>query len=269
MGAAGAIIGDIDVAQLLLVAFVIFFFGLVLHLRTEDKREGFPLVETLAGEGEVEGFPPIPKPKVFLLMQGGATTAPHGEFEPAPAARRAFPFIGSPIDPIGDPLTDCIGPAAYAMRSTEPLWFSPGVMQMAPLRTLEGWSLADGDVDPRGMPVGDIYGATAGVVRDLWIDRGVKILRYLEVEADDGVRTLLPIHHTDIRRIQARVVLKAVRAGEVARAPRLAAPDVVTAREEDQINAFYAGARFYANETTGRPPRLAPWERRRRTETAS
>lgn len=261
----GAIIGDVDVAQLLVVAFFIFFFGLVLHLRTEDKREGYPLVDP-AGGSDGEGFPPMPAPKTFLLRQGGATTAPHLEEERPLAATRAFPFPGSSLDPTGDPLADGVGPAAWAPgRRPEPLWFAPGVTQLAPLRTVEGWALAKGDVDPRGLPVVDGRGDRAGVVRDLWLDRGVKILRYLEVEADDGGRTLLPIHHTDIRRTEGEVALRgAVRAAHLARAPRPAEPDVVTAREEDQITAFYAGAAFYGREA-GRPPsRLAPWERRAR-----
>ena len=259
----GAVYEQFDVAQLLVIAFLIFFFGLVLHLRTEDKREGYPLVDP-AGGGDGEGFPPMPAPKTFLLPQGGVVTAPGPDVERPLAATRAFPFPGSSLDPTGDPLEDGVGPAAYALRRTEPTWFEPGVAQVCPLRTAQGWGVAKGDVDPRGFPVVDIYGATAGVVCDLWVDRGVKILRYLEVEAEDGAHTLLPIFHTDIRRIQGRVSLKAVRAAEVVRAPRLGEPDVVTAREEDRINAFYAGAQFFGREGARRPPRLAPWERRDR-----
>ncbi len=259
----GAIFEQIDVAQVLVVVFFIFFFGLVLHLRTEDKREGYPLTDP-AGGGGGEGFPPMPEPKTFLLRQGGTVTAPRPDAERPLAAERAFPFPGSSLDPTGDPMEDGVGPAAYALRRAEPLWFSPGVVQVCPLRAAEGWALAKGDVDPRGLPVIDIHGARAGVVRDLWVDRGVKILRYLEVEADDGVRTLLPIFHTDIRRLEGRVSLKAVRAAQVAQAPRLAEPDAVTAREEDRINAFYAGAQFFGRDGARRPPRLAPWERRDR-----
>lgn len=256
----GHIIGDIDIAQLLVVAFVIFFFGLVLYLRTEDKREGYPLVDP-AGGSDGDGFPPMPKPKRFLLMQGGVVSAPSPDHERPVAAERAFPFPGSSLNPTGDPLEDGVGPASYALRRAEPLWFSPGVTQLTPLRIVEGWTLAKGDVDPRGLPVVDAWGARAGVVRDMWLDRGVKIVRYLEVEADDGGRTLLPIHHTELRGIQGRVSLKAVRAAQVMRAPRPADPDVVTAREEDRINAFYAGAEFYGHEQNRRPPRLAAWER--------
>jgi photosynthetic reaction center H subunit len=263
----GAILGNLDLAQLLVIAFFIFFFGLVLHLRTEDKREGYPLVDP-AGGSDGEGFPPMPAPKTFLLREGGVWVAPHPESERPLAARRAFPFPGSALEPTGDPLADGVGPAAWsAERRDAPLWYAPGLAQVAPLRSAPGWGVAKGDVDPRGLPVVDAYGARAGEVVDLWIDRGVDILRYLEVELDEGLaggRVLLPIHHTDIRRLQARVSLRAVRAARLGQAPRLAASDVVTALEEDRINAFYAGAAFFERETGRGPPRLLPWERRAR-----
>ena len=40
----GAITGYIDVAQMVLYAFWIFFAGLIYYLHREDKREGYPLV---------------------------------------------------------------------------------------------------------------------------------------------------------------------------------------------------------------------------------
>ncbi len=258
----GAITGDLDVAQLLVIVFCVFFFGLVLYLRREDKREGYPLVDP-AGGSDGEGYPSMPAPKTFRLPGGGVVTAPHAETERALAAEQAFPFPGASLTPTGDPLIDGVGPAAWsAVRRDEPLWFSAGVTQMAPARVC-GWRVAKGDVDPRGLPVIDAWGARAGVVRDLWIDRGVNILRYLEVELDDGGRALLPIHHTDIRRIQARVALRAVRAARVAEAPRPASADRITAREEDRLTAFYAGAAFFGRDDARSPPRLMPWERRR------
>ncbi len=62
--AQGAITGYIDVAQVVLYAFWIFFAGLVFYLRREDRREGYPL------ESEVHGglkgwdwlFLPSPRP---------------------------------------------------------------------------------------------------------------------------------------------------------------------------------------------------------------
>ena len=56
----GAITGYIDVAQLVLYAFWIFFAGLIFYLRREDKREGYPLESDRAGGVVVQGFPPFP-----------------------------------------------------------------------------------------------------------------------------------------------------------------------------------------------------------------
>ena len=56
----GAITGYIDVAQLVLYAFWIFFAGLIFYLRREDKREGYPLVFERPDTAPYLNFPPIP-----------------------------------------------------------------------------------------------------------------------------------------------------------------------------------------------------------------
>lgn len=38
----GALTGYVDVAQVVLYAFFLFFAGLVFYLRREDRREGYP-----------------------------------------------------------------------------------------------------------------------------------------------------------------------------------------------------------------------------------
>ena len=55
----GSITSHIDVAQVVLYAFWVFFALLIFYLRREDRREGYPLVEAPrpAGDG---GFLPIP-----------------------------------------------------------------------------------------------------------------------------------------------------------------------------------------------------------------
>jgi photosynthetic reaction center H subunit len=244
---SGGLAGEFDVAQLMVILFVIFFVGLVLHLRQEDKREGYPLKDP-AGGPDQQGFPPLPAPKTFLLMDGGSTTAPHPEIE-RPIAARRFPDVpGSPLIPTGDPLRDGVGPAAYALRKTTPLIYEVGKVQVLPLRSLPDWGLAYADQDPRGLRVIAADGVDVGVVVDLWIDRSVKILRYLEVEVKLAVgtrRSLLPIYYTDIKAKRGVVKVSAIRGLQFAEVPSVSAPDTITAREEDQVNAFYAGARFF------------------------
>ncbi len=55
--------GYFDGAQIMVYAFWIFFFSLIIYLRKEDKREGYPL-ET--DKGPREGFPRMPEKKTFL-----------------------------------------------------------------------------------------------------------------------------------------------------------------------------------------------------------
>ena len=243
----GRIVGEVDVAQLLLAAFVLFFFGLVLYLRREDKREGYPLIDP-AGGSDGEGFPSMPRPKRFVLRTSGEVFAPHPDPQPPLAARPAFPFPGAPLAPTGDPVVDGVGPAAWALRNETPTMYTPALPQVEPLRSLPGWTLVPDDPDPRGMAVVGRDGASVGVVRELWADQGVKIIRYLEVELDAGLggrRVLLPIHHTEVSRRRNRVWVRAIRAARFADAPATADPDLITAREEDRVNAFYAGGRFF------------------------
>ncbi len=85
----GAITNQIDVAQLVLYAFWIFFFGLILYLRREDKREGYPLESDRSGRVKVQGFPRIPSPKTFRLDDGTMRYAPRAEApEPEKCHRR-------------------------------------------------------------------------------------------------------------------------------------------------------------------------------------
>lgn len=54
---------DFDFAQLVLYGFWIFFFALVIYLRREDKREGYPLN---SDHGPVNGWPMPPGEKQFI-----------------------------------------------------------------------------------------------------------------------------------------------------------------------------------------------------------
>ena len=54
---------NFDFAQLVLYAFWVFFALLVIYLRREDKREGYPLH---SDHGPVNGWPAPPGPKKFI-----------------------------------------------------------------------------------------------------------------------------------------------------------------------------------------------------------
>lgn len=60
-----------DAAQIALYCFWLFFFGLIVYLRREDKREGYPLESP---QGPREGWHTVPEPKTFIHpdhTQGG------------------------------------------------------------------------------------------------------------------------------------------------------------------------------------------------------
>ena len=86
----GAITDYIDVAQIVLYAFWIFFAGLIIYLRSEDKREGYPLESDRSGRVTVQGFPRMPAPKTFLLADGSTVFAPRVE-------RDTRPIMATPI----------------------------------------------------------------------------------------------------------------------------------------------------------------------------
>ena len=63
----GAITNYIDVAQLALYAFWIFFAGLIYYLIRENHREGYPMD---SDRGIIEGWPKAPPPKTYSLADG-------------------------------------------------------------------------------------------------------------------------------------------------------------------------------------------------------
>ena len=72
---SGAITQYVDVAQLVLYLFWIFFFGLVIYLTIESKREGFPLESDGFGKRsgkKATGLLPMPT-KRFLELSFTAT----------------------------------------------------------------------------------------------------------------------------------------------------------------------------------------------------
>jgi photosynthetic reaction center H subunit len=247
----GAITSYIDVAQLALYAFWIFFAGLIYYLRREDKREGYPLESDRSGNVHVQGWPRMPRPKTFLLRDGGIRVAPRA---PAPSgAINATPiggWLGAPLEPNGNAMLDGIGPAAYADRPEEPDRTVDGAIKIVPLRVATDYTVESRDPDPRGMAVIGADGAVGGTVADAWVDRSEALLRYLEVEvpaAAGGRRVLLPVNFTRIDGRRRQVKVKSILGRQFAEVPGLHNPEQVTLREEDRIAAYYGGGTLYAS----------------------
>jgi photosynthetic reaction center H subunit len=246
----GAITSYIDVAQLMLYAFWLFFAGLIYYLRTEDKREGYPLKSDRSGSIAVQGFPPVPKPKTFLLPHGGTVTVPRAETPHDLRAKSYGGYLGAPLEPTGDPMLDGVGPAAYGNRADVPdLTFDDGIPKIVPLRVAIDFHLAEEDPDPRGMTVYGADGKPAGVVADVWVDRSEVIVRFLEVEIASAAgphHVLLPITMSLIDGTAKKVKVGAITAAQFANVPVLRDRDQVTLLEEDRITAYYGGGQMYA-----------------------
>jgi photosynthetic reaction center H subunit len=250
----GALTSYIDVAQIALYAFWIFFAGLIWYLRREDKREGYPLdsdrADASGGRVVVQGWPAIPQPKTFLMQDGSTVQTPRPDNDRRPiAARPVANFPGAALEPTGNPMLDGVGPAAYALRADVPDRLSNGDLAIVPLRVVPEIGISPRDPDPRGMTVAAADGDTAGRVVDAWIDRSEPQIRYLEVEVATSAgprRVLLPSGFARYDFKQRIVNVPAITARQFADVPSIAHPDRVTRLEEDRICAYFAGGLLYA-----------------------
>jgi photosynthetic reaction center H subunit len=251
----GAITGYIDVAQLVLYAFWIFFAGLIWYLHRENKREGYPLHSDRSNARvAVQGFPAVPSPKTYKLAFGGEVMKPGPEAPREIAARPVAGHPGAPLEPTGNPMLDGVGPAAYALRAEAPDVTSHGAPRIVPMRVAEGYTIEFRDPDPRGKPVIGGDGVTGGVVRDIWVDRSEEIVRYYEVEVGSGAtarRVLLPANFARVK--DDRVLVSSIFGAQFAAVPGLKHPEQVTLREEDRIVAYYGGGTLYASPERAEP----------------
>lgn len=244
----GSITAYIDVAQIALYAFWLFFAGLIYYLHREDKREGYPLESERSTHVTVQGFPAIPSPKTFLLRDGRVVTAPNPR--PSPQTLGGAPVhahLGSPIEPIGDPMLAAVGPGSYADRSDVPDMTLDNLPRIVPLRGDPSYAVSAHDPDPRGLPVVGADGEVAGHVVDVWVDRAEVIFRYMEVEVPAAAgtrRVLLPINFSKIGHQSVKV--RSILARQFAAVPGTRDPDTVTLLEEDRIMAYYGGGTLYA-----------------------
>ena len=251
MGTA-AITSYVNVAQLVLYAFWIFFFGLIYWLVRENHREGYPM-DTDAGQAE--GWP-LPAPKTYLLHDGSTVVKPGPDTASdtarmEPLTRGVDPLVG----PVGDPLTAGVGPGAYCLRADVPDCNEHGVPRIRPLGTLQGYGVDAKDPDPRGMPLVDAYDEPAGTIRELWIDTSDAMFRYLQAEvptADGATRqVLVPINFARITREKVKV--HALLAPHFAGVPGIANADIITRREEEMIQSYYGAGLLYAEADRAEP----------------
>ena len=225
----GAITQYIDVAQLVLYAFWAFFAGLIYYLLRENHREGYPMDSGRNPPVHIEGWPPVPSPKVFKLANGHEMLSPPPpgppEFLQAEPSHR---LLGAPLEPTGNPLLAGVGPGSWANR--------------ADIEFGVAWQ----DHDPRGLPVLGADDEVAGTVGELWVDRSEMLFRYIEVKlADSGKAVLIPINFARITKDSVKV--QAIYADQFADVPGVRTADQITMLEEEKIMAYYGAGTLYAD----------------------
>lgn len=247
----GAITQYVDVAQLVLYAFWIFFAGLCYYLVRENHREGYPM-ETENGRGVITGWP-IPEPKTFKLAHGGEAVVPN--LTPSPQTLKAEPahaWAGAPLVPTGDnPMLDGVGPGAWADRADVPDLDGEGHIKIVPLRLAVEFEVSGKDTDPRGLEVVGADGETGGTVVDLWVDKAESLFRYLEVQTPGGRRVLLPMNFARVRK--DRVAVRAILGRQFEAVPAIRDASQVTLLEEEKVMAYFGAGLLYAE-----PSRVDP-----------
>ncbi len=248
----GAITSYVDVAQLVLYLFWLFFAGVIYYLVRENHREGYPM--DVDGNAVITGWP-VPRPKTYLMPHGPDIQKP--DYLPEPVnfvAHPAHGYNGAPLVPTGDPMKAHVGPGSYAQRADVPDLDHDGVPKILPLRVLPKHQVSHRDTDPRGLPVVGADDEQGGVVVDLWCDTSEQMFRYLEVQtgpAHAPRNVLLPIPFARITR--DRVKVQAVLGRQVAGAPVLRQADQVTMLEEEMVAAYYGAGTLYATPERAEP----------------
>ncbi len=248
----GAITQGIDVAQVVLYIFWLFFAGVIYYLLKENHREGYPLDNGRENGPVQTGWPAIRDTKTYKLEDGREIHIPNPQRPDGKYSGKPFhTWLGAPLEPIGDPLLSGMGPGAWAAREDVCEKDPHGHLKIVPLRVSSDHSVAAQDHDPRGLPV---YGGDkkeAGVVKDMWVDRMELLFRYIEVELPNGKTVLLPVNFSKI--YENFIYVDAIYSTQFEKVPALKNPEQITRLEEEIICAFYGAGTLYATPERQEP----------------
>jgi photosynthetic reaction center H subunit len=246
-----------DAALLALYAFYILFVILIMYLRNEDRREGYPLVHEQNGRLLVVNPRSAPKPKVWNLQGRGPTISNIQARDVAALLSPPVRTPGTPFSPLGNPLADGVGTASYALRDDHPdLTFDHQLPKIVPLRAAPEYGVAEEDPDVRGWTLVAADGVAVGLITDLWVDKSDVLFRYLEaaVEGPSGRRQVVfPIGNGVFDKKKKIVKVNALLSHQIAAAPALKNAETITLLEEDKVAAYFAGGMLYATPGRSEP----------------
>ncbi|GAB1480469.1 photosynthetic reaction center subunit H [Paracoccaceae bacterium] len=237
--------GNFDLASLSIWLFWGFFALLVYYLQTENMREGYPLELEDGTAAPNQGPFPLPKAKTFLLPHGrGEVTVPNGAREAREVALgRTAASEGFPHVPLGNPMTDGVGPASWAPRRDVPELDGHGHNKIVPMAQAPAFAVSAGR-DPRGLPVQAGDNEVVGRISDMWVDAPEQLVRYLEIDLNSGHRCLVPMPMVKIWKDRVRI--NSLSSDMFDGVPGTRSLTEVTLLEEDKISAYYAGGTLYA-----------------------
>lgn len=247
----------LDIAELVLWAFFLFFAGLIIYLRREDRREGYPLEDDVTGRiHNPGGFLEMAKPKSFQMPFGlPRVFAPEttGRDSMDLRARRTSSSAGSPLVPTGNPLTAGVGPGSYALRANRPDLNMEGHPRIVPMGNQPDFYVARRDADPRGFTVVGADRVVAGTVKDIWVDTADRLIRYIEVATPTG-SVLAPMFMATVERKRRTIEVDALLGDQIAGAPATPANGEITLLEEELVIGYFGAGYLYAT-----PDRQEPW----------
>ncbi|MEM9233976.1 MAG: photosynthetic reaction center subunit H [Pseudomonadota bacterium] len=248
----GQFVSGIDLVDICIWAFTLFFIGLVIYLQRESNREGYPIERDVDGKSEGQGVFWFPTKKTFRLPhnQDDVTLPPGRADTRSLALKRMAVWPGAPHEPTGDPMKDGVGPASWAERQDVADITDDGRPRIVPFRAGGGYEVASQDPDPRGMTVYGADGKVGGIVKDLWIDQAEAIIRYIEIDVgtvDAPKSVLLPMPFALVSKKKNRIDVNAIMGHHFADVPQTQNPDTVTRLEEDKISGYYGGGKLYAH----------------------
>jgi len=248
-----SIVGNIDFASVAIWSFWVFFALLVWYLQRENMREGYPLEDDDGNAAANQGPFPVPSDKTFILPHGEGTKSVPSE---QTLERTDLPLermgsgTGYPFMPTGDPMADGVGPASWAPRKDKPEMDGHGHPKIGPMAANPDFSFSCG-YDPRGQTVFSGDGKAVGTATDMWIDAPEQVVRYVEIELNEGGKRLAPMTLCKLKK--SGVVIKSLFSHQFAGVPQTKSDTQITLLEEDKIVGYYGGGNLYASRARLEP----------------